>query len=145
MGRSVPDFELADETRLGDHVRLDKGMLLDFDAGRPFQALANRWRDRIAYLASDAKDRLGLRAVLVRPDGCVAWAGDDASSVERRRSGARGDALVRQAMRRALNAVARRLKNPVYIADRYACMRAVEHAPDLIECSRHPPCRHLPN
>ncbi|WP_347879221.1 hypothetical protein [Burkholderia sp. BCC0405] len=81
-GRSVPDFELADGTRLGEHVRHGKGVLLDFDGGRPFQALANRWRDRIAYLASDAKDRLGLRAVLVRPDGVVAWAGDDAASAD---------------------------------------------------------------
>ncbi|WP_423393883.1 FAD-dependent monooxygenase [Burkholderia sp. LMG 21824] len=82
VGRSVPDFELADGTRLGEHVTHGKGVLLDFDGGRPFQALANRWRDRIAYLACDAKDRLGLRAVLVRPDGVVAWAGDDAANAD---------------------------------------------------------------
>jgi len=33
------------------------------------------WNDRITYVASEAKDRLGLSAVLVRPDGFVAWAG----------------------------------------------------------------------
>ncbi|VWD48567.1 FAD-dependent oxidoreductase [Burkholderia lata] len=82
VGRSVPDFEFVDGTRLGEHVRHGKGVLLDFDEGRPFQALATRWHDRIAYLASDAKDRLGLRAVLVRPDGVVAWAGDDAPNVD---------------------------------------------------------------
>ncbi|CAI8698239.1 hypothetical protein EMIT0111MI5_80280 [Burkholderia sp. IT-111MI5] len=38
------------------------------------QALANRWRERLAYVAADAKDRLGMRAILVRPDGIVAWA-----------------------------------------------------------------------
>ncbi|WP_409070531.1 hypothetical protein [Burkholderia cenocepacia] len=81
VGRSVPDFELADGTRLGEHVRHGKGVLLDFDAAPSLQALASRWRDRIAYVASDAKDRLGLRAVLVRPDGFVAWACDDDADV----------------------------------------------------------------
>lgn len=76
VGRSAPDFELADGTRLGEILRTGKGLLLDFDAGRPLQALAGRWSRRIAYVASDAKDRLGLGAVLVRPDGVVAWAGE---------------------------------------------------------------------
>ncbi|CAB3759195.1 hypothetical protein GQ57_20080 [Burkholderia sp. MSh2] len=57
-------------------------MLLDFDAGRPLQALASRWRDRVAYVASDAQDRLGLRAVLVRPDGFVAWAREDGANLD---------------------------------------------------------------
>ncbi|MBY8605851.1 FAD-dependent monooxygenase [Burkholderia arboris] len=83
VGRSVPDFELADGTRLGERMRHGKGVLLDFDADhQPLQALASRWRDRIAYIASDANDRLGLRAVLVRPDGVVAWAGDDDTDVD---------------------------------------------------------------
>ncbi|BAC52662.1 bsl7397 [Bradyrhizobium diazoefficiens USDA 110] len=38
--------------------------------------LASRWGDRITYVADDAKDRLGLSAALVRPDGFVAWACD---------------------------------------------------------------------
>ncbi|WP_338640339.1 FAD-dependent monooxygenase [Burkholderia pyrrocinia] len=82
VGRSVPDFELIDGTRLGEHARDGKGMLLDFDESKPFHALASRWRDRLAYVASDAKDRLGLRAVLVRPDGIVAWAGHDDSNAD---------------------------------------------------------------
>lgn len=83
VGRSVPDFELADGTRLGERMRHGKGVLLDFDADhQPLQALSSRWRDRIAYIASDANDRLGLRAVLVRPDGVVAWAGDDDTDVD---------------------------------------------------------------
>ncbi|WP_411971256.1 hypothetical protein [Mesorhizobium sp. BR1-1-7] len=36
-----------------------------------------RWGDRITYIAGNAKDQLGLSAVLVRPDGFVAWAGED--------------------------------------------------------------------
>ncbi|MGY4159528.1 2-polyprenyl-6-methoxyphenol hydroxylase-like FAD-dependent oxidoreductase [Bradyrhizobium sp. USDA 4461] len=75
-GRSAPDFELAGGTRLGELLRDGRGLLLDFDPRAPLQALADRWRGRISYVASDARDRLGLRAVLVRPDGFVAWATD---------------------------------------------------------------------
>lgn len=78
VGRSAPDFELVDGTKLGELLRKGKGLLLDFDAHTPLQALASRWSGRIAYVASDVKDRLGLSAVLVRPDGFVAWAADDA-------------------------------------------------------------------
>ena len=76
VGRSAPDFELVDGAKIGELLRNGKGLLLDFEASAPLATLANRWRDRIAYVARDAKDRLGLSAVLVRPDGVVAWAGE---------------------------------------------------------------------
>jgi 2-polyprenyl-6-methoxyphenol hydroxylase-like FAD-dependent oxidoreductase len=82
VGRSAPDFELTDGTRLGELLRNGKGLLLDFDADASLRALARRWSDRIAYVASDAKDRLGVSAVLVRPDGFVAWAGERAADHE---------------------------------------------------------------
>lgn len=82
VGRSAPDFELEDGTKLGDRLRSGKGVLLDFGAGTPLQALANRWSGRIAYIASDAKDKLGLNALLVRPDGIVAWASDTVADQE---------------------------------------------------------------
>ena len=73
-GRSAPDFELADGTKLGELMRNGKGQLLDFDVSGPLEALASRWNRKVKYVASDVKDRLGLSAVLVRPDGVVAWA-----------------------------------------------------------------------
>ena len=76
VGRSAPDFELADGTRLADHLGSGKGLLLDFDADKPLQALLSCWNSRVTYVAHDAKEKLGLRAVLMRPDGFVAWAGD---------------------------------------------------------------------
>jgi 2-polyprenyl-6-methoxyphenol hydroxylase-like FAD-dependent oxidoreductase len=82
VGRSAPDFELAGGTKLGDLLGTGKGLFLDFDARAPLQALATRWSGRIAYVASDAKDRLGVSAVLVRPDGVVAWAGEAAPNLE---------------------------------------------------------------
>jgi 2-polyprenyl-6-methoxyphenol hydroxylase-like FAD-dependent oxidoreductase len=80
VGRSVPDFELADGTKIGELLKKGTGLLLNFDASPRLEALANGWRDRITYVAGDAKDRLGLNAVLVRPDGFVAWASEGASN-----------------------------------------------------------------
>ncbi len=76
VGRSCPDFELADGTRVGALLRSGHGLLLDFDG--EVRALDGRWGDCVKYVASDVKERLGLRAVLVRPDGFVAWASDTA-------------------------------------------------------------------
>ncbi|HEX3849397.1 MAG TPA: FAD-dependent monooxygenase [Polyangiaceae bacterium] len=82
LGRSCPDFELSDGTRLGTLLRDGNGVLLDFGDHASLAALAGLWGDRVRYVASDAKDRLGLRALLVRPDGFVAWASDGAPDPE---------------------------------------------------------------
>jgi 2-polyprenyl-6-methoxyphenol hydroxylase-like FAD-dependent oxidoreductase len=82
QGRSCPDFEFEDGTRLGSLLRDGSGLLLDFGGQASLQALAGVWGDRVRYVASDAKDRLGLRALLVRPDGFVAWASDRTPSPE---------------------------------------------------------------
>lgn len=76
VGRSCPDFELRDGTRIGALLRAGNSLLLDFD--RQLRTLDGRWGERVQYVGSDAQDRLGLRAVLVRPDGFVAWASDAA-------------------------------------------------------------------
>lgn len=76
VGRSCPDFELEDGTRLGTLLRDGNGVLLDFDRQASLRALDGLWGDQVRYVASDPRDRLGLRALLVRPDGFVAWASD---------------------------------------------------------------------
>jgi 2-polyprenyl-6-methoxyphenol hydroxylase-like FAD-dependent oxidoreductase len=82
VGRSCPDFELEDGTRLGTLLRDGRGLLLDFGRQASLKALAGVWGDDVRYLASDAKDRLGLSALLVRPDGFVAWASDTTPNPE---------------------------------------------------------------
>jgi 2-polyprenyl-6-methoxyphenol hydroxylase-like FAD-dependent oxidoreductase len=82
VGRSAPDFELEDGRRLGALLREGRGLLLDFGLEAPLKALDGRWGERVRYVAGDAKDRLGLSALLVRPDGFVAWATDTAPNVE---------------------------------------------------------------
>ncbi|WP_063046569.1 FAD-dependent monooxygenase [Nocardia pseudovaccinii] len=74
IGRSVPDFELLDGTRVAELLRDGQGLLLDFDSELA-QARA-LWRD-LKYVPGDVRERLGLAAVLVRPDGVVAWACDE--------------------------------------------------------------------
>jgi 2-polyprenyl-6-methoxyphenol hydroxylase-like FAD-dependent oxidoreductase len=82
VGRSAPDFELEGGRRLGALLREGGGVLLDFDRQAPLKALDGLWADRVRYVASDARDRLGLSALLVRPDGFVAWATDTTPDVE---------------------------------------------------------------
>ncbi len=91
-GRSSPDFELDDGTRLGDLLRDGQGLLVDFGRRASLAALDGRWGDHVRYVAQGAKDRLGLSALLVRPDGFVAWASD--STPESRRGRTRGSAMV---------------------------------------------------
>ncbi|MGW8780597.1 FAD-dependent oxidoreductase [Streptomyces sp. NPDC055796] len=76
VGRSAPDFLLEDGSRLGDLMRDGRGLVLDFGTDLRLHAAAKRWEGRIRYAAGPASDDLGLGAVLVRPDGVVAWAGD---------------------------------------------------------------------
>ena len=82
VGRSAPDFELAEGTWLGELLGKGRGLLLDFDPRSPLRALASRWDGRITYVSCDARDQLGLSAVLVRPDGFVAWATDTIPDLE---------------------------------------------------------------
>jgi 2-polyprenyl-6-methoxyphenol hydroxylase-like FAD-dependent oxidoreductase len=76
IGRSAPDFALADGTTLGDHLRNGKGVLLDFAKGSSLPDWLRLFAPQITYITSKAEDTLGLAAVLVRPDGVAAWAGN---------------------------------------------------------------------
>ncbi|MFG2718948.1 FAD-dependent monooxygenase [Streptomyces sp. NPDC048416] len=82
VGRDAPDFCLKDGTHLGDLLRDGQGAVLDFGADGDLHESARRWASRIRYAAGPAENDLGLGAVLVRPDGTVAWAGDRAPDHE---------------------------------------------------------------
>jgi 2-polyprenyl-6-methoxyphenol hydroxylase-like FAD-dependent oxidoreductase len=73
MGRSAPNFAFTDGTTLGEHLHDGQGLLLDFESNTSLKTLAGEF-DGLKYLASQAQDQLGLSAVLLRPDGFVAWA-----------------------------------------------------------------------
>ena len=82
VGRSVPDFAFSGGSRMGESLRDGKALLLDFAPDAPLQPVARRWSGRMSYVAGEPADRLGLSAVLVRPDGVVAWASETAGDNE---------------------------------------------------------------
>ncbi|SDP99834.1 2-polyprenyl-6-methoxyphenol hydroxylase [Mucilaginibacter sp. OK268] len=82
IGRSVPNFELEDGTRIGELMHDGQGILLDFDKNASLKTLANEYGDQIKYISGSAKDQLGLSAVLIRPDGFVAWAVDSGPNLD---------------------------------------------------------------
>jgi 2-polyprenyl-6-methoxyphenol hydroxylase-like FAD-dependent oxidoreductase len=73
-GCSAPDFEFEDGTRAGDLMHGGKGLLLDFTENRELCSVGERLTHRLRYVSARVKDDKGLTAVLVRPDGFVAWA-----------------------------------------------------------------------
>ena len=70
VGRRMPDVAL-EEGRLHERLRAGRGLVLD----RTGRLAAGTWRDRVD-LVTDPAAELDLPAVLVRPDGYVAWAGE---------------------------------------------------------------------
>ncbi|WP_458091025.1 FAD-dependent oxidoreductase [Streptomyces malaysiensis] len=76
VGRTAPDFRFADGTRLGDLMHQGHGVALDFSGDRALRRAAQGWEGRIRYASGSVRDDLGLGAVLIRPDGVVAWASE---------------------------------------------------------------------
>ncbi|KAI0151694.1 putative pentachlorophenol 4-monooxygenase [Xylariaceae sp. FL1272] len=82
VGRSVPDFELDDGSRIGSKMVRAQGLLIDFKQDGKLRALlgddGKKYGDRVEYIGQGAKETCGLSALLVRPDGFVAWATNEA-------------------------------------------------------------------
>ena len=89
VGCSVPNFELQAGPTVGELLRDGRGILLDFESDTSLKTLASEF-SHLNYVAGRAKDQLGLRAALIRPDGVVAWAtGHDPAGHELRPAAAR--------------------------------------------------------
>jgi hypothetical protein len=89
-GRSVPDFAFEDGARIGGLMHDGKGILLDFEMNASLKTLAGEYGNQIKYVPGPAKNRLGVSAVLIRPDGIIAWAsGSDPDCSELRKAAAR--------------------------------------------------------
>ena len=53
-----------------------QGILLDFAMNASLKTLASEYGDRMKYVSGRAKEQLGLSALLIRPDGIIAWASE---------------------------------------------------------------------
>ncbi|MBB4692057.1 2-polyprenyl-6-methoxyphenol hydroxylase-like FAD-dependent oxidoreductase [Actinoplanes abujensis] len=73
VGRRQRDVDLAQGT-LYDRLHAGRGLLLDPTGG----LTAGAWSDRVGHLIDPA-----VPSVLLRPDGHVAWAGDDQAELDR--------------------------------------------------------------
>jgi hypothetical protein len=78
VGHSVPNFEFEHGTTIGELMRDGHGLLLDFNGSASLEALTSEYGDRIKFVSGRAKEQSGLSTLLIRPDGFVAWACDNA-------------------------------------------------------------------
>lgn len=79
VGHSVPNFKFENGQTVGDLMHDGRGLLLDFDNSPSLKAVASQYDNQLQYISGPAKEQLGLRAVLARPDGTVAWTLSDDS------------------------------------------------------------------
>ena len=73
IGCSVPNFEFMDGTKLGEFMHDGHGVLLDFHSNKSLEKIADEHSTQLKYISAVAKEQFGLNALLIRPDGIVAW------------------------------------------------------------------------
>nr|WP_003893624.1 rifampin monooxygenase [Mycolicibacterium smegmatis] len=76
VGRRLRDIRLR-RGRLHELTRTGRGLLLD----QTGQLSAAGWSDRVDHVV-DVSDELDVPAVLLRPDGHIAWVGDEQGDLE---------------------------------------------------------------
>ncbi|RYZ57347.1 MAG: FAD-dependent oxidoreductase [Proteobacteria bacterium] len=76
VGMSAPDFEFESGGRLGDKLNSGKGLLVELQSNTALRDVIKGFEGKVDYLSVSAKDDLGLKALLIRPDGYVTWVSD---------------------------------------------------------------------
>lgn len=76
VGSATPDIELADGTRLGEYFTGPEAVLLDLTDSADLRSRAAGWSARVRVVTAKPAQPRELSALLIRPDGCVAWAAE---------------------------------------------------------------------
>ncbi|THV47268.1 hypothetical protein BGAL_0323g00100 [Botrytis galanthina] len=78
VGAIALDFKLADGSRLGLKLQSGRGLLVDFENNSTLHELIDdKYTSTIDIINAGAMTKYGLRALLVGPDGVVAWILED--------------------------------------------------------------------
>lgn len=80
VGKRAPNLELSDESRMAGHYLDGWGVLWDLDDNDALRALASAWSDRVRLISARAMPVSAIGAILVRPDGIVAWSSEGMQS-----------------------------------------------------------------
>jgi 2-polyprenyl-6-methoxyphenol hydroxylase-like FAD-dependent oxidoreductase len=81
-GYSAPNFQFMDGSTLGELMRDGRGLLLDFGWDVALEGMVGEFGDQMKYFCGRTEEPFGLSAMLIRPDGFVAWAVDGAGDRE---------------------------------------------------------------
>ncbi|MGP4005344.1 FAD-dependent monooxygenase [Streptomyces sp. 4N124] len=76
VGRNAPDFRFTDGKHLSDFMKEGGSLVLDFTADQRLHGGHVGHADLIRYVAAPVVNDLGCGALLIRPDGVIAWADD---------------------------------------------------------------------
>ncbi|WP_030904229.1 FAD-dependent monooxygenase [Streptomyces sp. NRRL F-5126] len=83
-GRRMPDLDLVtvdgEPVTVAELLRGGRGLLLTLSDGVMLPAAAQGWADRVDLVTAKPVEPAPAAAVLIRPDGHVAWAGDGADA-----------------------------------------------------------------
>ena len=83
IGASVPDFEIEGSGRFGEMMGRGEAVLVDFGRDTELGQVGSEQRNaKLKYLQLKVEDRLGLSALLVRPDGVVTWVAKEGERVD---------------------------------------------------------------
>jgi len=74
VGKSAPDFAFQDGTRLGTYLQPGRAVLFRF--GNPSNHRVVEEQERFRLVRAQCVEPHPVRALFVRPDGFIAWAGE---------------------------------------------------------------------
>ncbi|KAB8264294.1 FAD binding domain-containing protein [Aspergillus pseudonomiae] len=86
VGCSAPDFEFDDGLRLGAKLEKASFLVIDFGGNSRVAEFVEPLQSQqfmIQYCGQSAKETFGLKGLLLRPDGIVAWVSTDEIEIQR--------------------------------------------------------------